>query len=230
VVDTHEAYRRFHRRRHQTLLSLLAEHVPAKLGRCLDIGSGGDVAGAGSVIIERYAEELHTVDRGVDVEAGRQKGLIAKHSDIDREPLPYLDGYFDLVVFASVIEHLYNPHRALAEIARVLTEGGLLVVEAPNAVAFGRRLDALMGKNPFGSFNRHNAVENKSPLAECSVFYTASEVESALQPWFRVIERRYAMHDPPVNRLKAFLREVVFRVNPRLADCFFVVARRHDRA
>jgi ubiquinone/menaquinone biosynthesis C-methylase UbiE len=230
VDDTHEAYRRFHRRRHKTLLELLAKHVSTKGRRCLDIGSGGDVAGAGSVILERYAEELHTVDQGADVTTGQEKGLSTKRCDVDNEPLPYGDGYFDIVLFASVIEHLYNPYHALAEIARVLAENGLLFLEAPNATALGRRLDALAGKNPFGSFNRHNAVENKSPMAECSVFYTASELESALQPWFRLIERRYAMHDPPVNPLKGLLREAAFRANSRLADCFFVVARRRDRA
>ena len=225
--DTHAAYCRFHHRRHKMILELLAKHVSAKGRRCLDIGSGGDVAGAGSVILERYAEELHTVDQGVDVAAGRDKGLVAKQCDVDNEPLPYADGFFDIVVFASVIEHLYNPHHVLAEIARVIGNGGLLLLETPNAIAPGRRLDALLGRNPFGPFNRYNAVSDKAPLVECAVLYTVSEVETALETWFEVVERRYAMHDPPVNRLKALLREAAYRINPRFADCFLVVARRN---
>ena len=130
------------------------------------------------------------------------------------------------MLFASVIEHLYNPRHALTEIARVTKSGGLLVVEAPSALALGRRLDALAGRNPFQWFNRYNAIEGKARMEHCSVFYTPEEVEALLAPDFDVIERRFGMHNPPVNPMKKLLREAAFRLNQRLADCFFVVARR----
>ncbi|MBN2307687.1 MAG: class I SAM-dependent methyltransferase [Candidatus Hydrogenedentes bacterium] len=226
--DNHDAYRRFHRRRHRALLDVLAAHVPAKVARFLDIGSGGDVAGARDAIRERFADELHTVDLGVDVAAGAAKGWIASTCDIDAEPLPYPAAHFDVVLFASVIEHLYNPRPALAEIARVLRPGGVLVLEAPNAVALGRRLDALAGRNPFHSFNRYNAVQGKARMAECSVFYTVEEIAEALDPWFSVLESRFTMHSPPVNPLKGWIREAAFRLVPRLGDCLIVAARRTD--
>ncbi|MFA6242113.1 MAG: methyltransferase domain-containing protein [Candidatus Hydrogenedentales bacterium] len=224
----HESYRRFHERRHGMLLDLLNCHAQPRQKRCLDIGGGGDVAGAGAVIRERYAEELHAVDLGDDVEKGRQRGAISVPCNVDWERLPYEDSFFDLVLFASVVEHLYNPHTVLREIARVLRPGGLLVLEAPNAVALGRRLDALMGRNPFRWFNQYNAVENKSLMIYCAVFYTPEEIEAALAPEFEVIEHRYCMHAPSVNPCKRWLREAAFRLNPRLGDCFFVVARRKE--
>ncbi|MBX7255794.1 MAG: class I SAM-dependent methyltransferase, partial [Candidatus Hydrogenedentes bacterium] len=173
----HDAYRRFHERRHRMVLELLNRHVTSKQRRCLDIGGGGDVAGAGLVIRERFAEELHAVDLGDDVEKGKARGVVSVACNVDSERLPYDDSFFDLVLFASVIEHLYNPFSVLQEIARVLRPGGTLLVEAPNAVAMGRRLDALSGHNPFRWFNRYNAVENKSLMVYCSVFYTPEEVE-----------------------------------------------------
>jgi len=45
--------------------------------------------------------------------------------------LPFVDHSFDLVVMADVIEHLENPAMALAEAARVLSPGGMLVVTTP---------------------------------------------------------------------------------------------------
>jgi len=224
----HEAYRRFHERRHGMLLAILDRHVHSRQKRCLDIGGGGDVAGAGTVIRERYSEELHAVDLGEDVEKGRQRGVISVQCNVDWDRLPYEDSYFDLVLFASVVEHLYNPHTVFQEIARVLRPGGLLVLEAPNAVALGRRLDALMGRNPFRWFNQYNAVENKSVMVYCSVFYTPEEVEAALASTFDVLERQHCMHAPSANFLKRLVRESAFRLNPRLGDCFFVVARRKE--
>lgn len=221
-----DQYQRFHARRQRMLLDVLARHVPAKLDRCLDIGGGGDVGGVSETLRERFAREFHGVDQGVDVGLGHEKGVASRECDVDSEPLPYADGWFDLVILASVIEHLYNPHHVADEIARVLKPGGLLLVEAPSAVALGRRLDALAGKNPFGQFNTYNALENKAALAHCALLYTPEEVETLLAPQFEVIDRGYGMHTPAVSRLKALLRELAFRVNPRLADCFYVVARR----
>lgn len=219
-----EDYQGFHRRRHRLIRELLERHAPQG-ARCLDIGGGGDISGIGELLRGRYGE-LHAVDQGSDVDEGRSRGIEARAVDVDVEPLPYPDGYFDLVLFASVIEHLYNPRHALDEITRVLRPGGVFLVEAPNAVALGRRIDAALGLNPFRWFNRYNAMEGKAPLFLCSIFYTAEEVREALGERFRVVEERYGMHDPPVNAAKRLVREAAWRLRPRLGDCFVLVAQR----
>ena len=224
--DAREDYRQFHAQRHQMLLEVLERHVPAKVARCLDIGSGGDVSNAAGTLRQRFAEEIYALDLGEDVARDQAHGVYARAFDVDKGQLPYSNLYFDLVLFASVIEHLYNPHMVLSEITRVLRPGGILLLEAPNAVALGRRLDALAGHNPFRWFNQYNAPQDKVLMEYCSVFYTVEEIESALGPRFTVVERRYGMHSPPVNVVKRLLRSAAYRVNPRLADWFLVVARR----
>jgi len=209
------------------LLELLERHVPQRVERALDAGGGGDVAGLGALLRERFAGEVHAVDLGPDVEQARRHGVLAVECNIDQGPLPYPDGWFDLVTFASVIEHLYNPAFAVAELARVTRPGGLLVIEAPNAVALGRRLDVLRGRNPFEWFNRYNALENKGQMLHCAVFYTAEEIEQMLAAeGLSVVEQAYCMHDPPCGPVKRLLRETAFRIRPGLGDCFFVVARK----
>ncbi len=222
-------YKQFHARRHRMILELLEVHLPRKVARCLDIGGGGDSADAAGALQDRFADELHGVDLGSDVEKGAKKGILAKQCNVDTAPLPYDDGFFDLIIFASVIEHLYNPRHALDEIARTLKTGGILLIEAPNAVALGRRLDALRGANPFTDFNEYNARQNKAPMVRCSVFYTAEEIARLLEGPFTLLETRYAMHRPPAGPLKALLREGCFRIAPRLADCFAIVARRNEQ-
>jgi ubiquinone/menaquinone biosynthesis C-methylase UbiE len=43
----------------------------------------------------------------------------------------YEDGYFDLVLCFSVMEHLVQPEMALAEMTRVLKPGGLMIIGMP---------------------------------------------------------------------------------------------------
>ena len=221
-----EDYRRFHRRRYEMLLDLLEEHVPYQADRCLDVGGGGDVANLADVLVRRYARELHAIDQGGDVAIGREKGIEVRECNVDVETFPYDEGFFDIVLFTSVIEHLYNPRHALDEITRTLKPGGLLILETPNATAFGRRIDALFGKNPFRWFNEYNALGDKAPMIYCAVFYSAHEIEVLLARDYTVLVREYAMHDPPVNVFKWLVREMVSRVWPSLSDCFFIVAQR----
>lgn len=51
----------------------------------------------------------------------------------DGQRLPFRDGAFDRVLAAEVLEHLPDDRAALAEIARVLSPGGLLAVSVPHA-------------------------------------------------------------------------------------------------
>lgn len=57
----------------------------------------------------------------------RDAGLSADLHLGDVQDLPFEDGAFDLVMVAHVLEHLADPHRALAEMVRVLKPGGMLL-------------------------------------------------------------------------------------------------------
>ncbi len=48
------------------------------------------------------------------------------------ESIPYPDGRFDLVFADNVLEHLPDPDRVFAEVARVLRRGGGLLAKTPN--------------------------------------------------------------------------------------------------
>jgi SAM-dependent methyltransferase len=221
-----EDYQVFHRERHAMLENLLDAHVPEKRDHFLDIGGGGDVGSLAKFVREHVAEKIYGVDLEGDVERGVVRGLDSVECDIDKSPLPFPDGFFDVVLFASVIEHLYSPHLVLGEIARTLKPGGILILEAPNAVSLGRRLDAFTGENPFRWFNRYNAFDRGVRMEFCSVFYTAEEIETLLGPKFDILETRYAMHSPPVNFIKRLLRKSSSTLWPRTSDCFAVATRR----
>jgi len=58
---------------------------------------------------------------------------------------------FDLIIFAETIEHLYTSPTLVLKCLRNLMrmEAGILVIQTPNAVALIKRLQMVIGINPF---------------------------------------------------------------------------------
>lgn len=115
-------------RRYRPLLDLMAARAGGR-GRLLEIGSGAgfflkeaEKAGwsvVGTEIMDA-AIEFATKQLGLDVRRGTAEEL-----SLGGPP-------FDAVVLLDVIEHLYEPRRALAAIRAALRPGGLLVLSTPN--------------------------------------------------------------------------------------------------
>lgn len=114
--------------------------------RVLDIGCGDGTMG--KILLERR-NEVYGVDISTTaVEMANRKGIGARVVDVEDESLPFSDGFFDVVVAAEVIEHLYDTAGFLREIKRVVTANGYLVLTTPNLASLGRRLFLLFGLNP----------------------------------------------------------------------------------
>jgi len=96
--------------------------------RIADLGCGyGSVSGP-------LAENGHHV-YGVEVgdaalRALSERGIHAIKSDLTHA-LPIADGTMDVVLLLDVLEHLFNPLWLLAEVRRLLREGGAVVITVP---------------------------------------------------------------------------------------------------
>lgn len=55
----------------------------------------------------------------------------ATHRGVDLQAMPFADGSYDMLVCNHVLEHVPDDGRALAEIRRVLTERGVVVITVP---------------------------------------------------------------------------------------------------
>lgn len=91
-------------------------------GRLLDIGCG--LRPYESIFADRV-----TVYVGLDwpVPPGKARA----DASADALHIPFASAVFDDVLATELIEHLPNPDRFLAELARVLREGGILILSAP---------------------------------------------------------------------------------------------------
>jgi len=68
--------------------------------------------------------------------------------------LPFKNNYFEKVIMSHVLEHLTDCVEALKEAARVLTKGGILIIEVPNPYNFGIFKDILLRKREFYKASR----------------------------------------------------------------------------
>ena len=117
--------------------------------RVLDVACG---EGYGSTLLSQAAAQVVGVDIAEDAIA-HARAAYAAHPSLRFEhgsatALPLADASVDVVVSFETIEHLAGPDqpRMLAEIARVLTADGILVLSAPNPVEYSQ---ARNYRNPF---------------------------------------------------------------------------------
>ncbi len=124
-------------------------------GRVLEVGCGRGVA---LPTLARTLRPSRLV--GIDYDAAlltraRQRlgesNTTAELHWADVRALPFLDAAFDLVLDFGTCYHISGSTRALAEIARVLTPGGLFVEETPVSQVLSHPVRSFGRRVPWGS-------------------------------------------------------------------------------
>jgi len=129
----------------------------------LDVGSGDKPHWRADVLLDRFPDSEHVVQRSGGAAARYTRPLF----DADIADMPFADGVFDYVVCSHVLEHVLDPGAAMREMMRVAHAGyielpaagsarlldfpshlwwcrvddGTLVFEAKQSLAFDRHLD-----------------------------------------------------------------------------------------
>lgn len=125
------------------LVDLLTVERP---GRLLDVGcAAGEFAAQAMSCgwrvdgVEREPALAH---------AARARGIAVQLCDFDADRLPWEPATFDAAVAGEVIEHLVDTDHLLAEMARVVRPGGVLIVTTPNLASLENRVRLLFGRYP----------------------------------------------------------------------------------
>jgi len=145
-------------RRHEVVYERLA---PRCSGR--DVLEAGCGEGYGADLIAQVANRvigLDYDDTAVAHVAARYPRVETLQGNLAALPLP--DGCVDVVVNFQVIEHLWDQAQFIAECARVLRPGGLLMISTPNRITFSPGRDTPI--NPF-----HTRELNAAELTELLV-------------------------------------------------------------
>lgn len=172
---------------HMTILRLDKEAA-----RALDVGCGN---GALSQVLSQACQTV-----GVDVEKARLSKNRNENLDFligNIIDLPFNKGSFDLIVCASVLEHMLDLDLALTQLKRIMKTGGILIAGYPVETHFFKMLWRFASPREFKAIDQTQTffvdpvtmkVEDywKHPATHKQTYLTVRE---ALNRHFRLIQR-----------------------------------------
>ena len=178
-----------HQRRYESDLALVKRYYQG--GELLEIGAAPCHF---TVCLQQHGYPLHAVDLQPDrfLPIIRKYHLPITKCDIEREPLPFQQGRFALVLLNEVFEHLrIDPVATLTEIHRVLRPGGCLLLTTPNLYAL-RSILSLVGGNGFDDpYEQFRKLHTLGHMGHVRV-YTARQIRDFLAAaGFRELEVYY---------------------------------------
>ena len=221
LLDWHRKYGANHAVRLALDLDILKRTVDVS-GKVLEIGSapliftqaaartGYDIIGC-DIAPERYANAI-----------GRNALKVIK-CNVEQDALPFIDNFFDAVVFNEIFEHLrINPVFTLKEVLRVLKPSGTLMLSSPNLRSLQGLINFLLhnrafscSANPFLEFNKLATLGHMGHVRE----YTSTEVREFLRDiGFSVTELIYR------GRYKNKRKELLAHCFPKLRPFISYVA------
>ena len=153
-------YLEYHRRRFEYVLRKCVECCPDPSASVLDIGRSflsqmllqryGSVTtlGLGLSELQQFGHEAGSIGTtGAKSYAGHIVFDLNAAQTVERIEVPQ---EFALIVFAETIEHLYTaPELVLGFLEKLLAPGGVIICQTPNAVALHKRIQMVLGHNPF---------------------------------------------------------------------------------
>ncbi len=146
--------------------------------RVLDIGCNDGFIGS---MLLKKRNDVYGVDFAQrKVSIAKKRGIKATVVDIESQDLPYRSNYFDVVLLADVIEHVFDTDVLLCRIHRVLKRGGTLIITTPNVASLGRRAMLLFGINPFLEYSTRYIDYAPIPVGHIR-YYTHADLRRQLQ-------------------------------------------------
>ncbi|MGH0028796.1 MAG: class I SAM-dependent methyltransferase [Myxococcota bacterium] len=136
--------------RYQACVSALLPRLAG--GDVLEIGAGDgriarSLAAAGASFASYTATELSSSRlAGLRARLGDDPRFRVEALDLDHPPDP--GARYDAVLLVALVEHLFDPLRAMAAVRRWLRPGGFVYLDTPNVAKYTRRLKLLAGRFP----------------------------------------------------------------------------------
>ncbi|MBV4360341.1 class I SAM-dependent methyltransferase [Pinibacter aurantiacus] len=173
--------------------------------RCLEIGCG---TGKNTTWFVEKADQVTSVDISEEMLAKakdkiRSAKVNFRQADITA-PWNFADGYYDLVSFSLVLEHIQNLDHIFSEAAKVLKNGGYVYVGE---------------LHPFKQYSGSKArfeTENGTQTVECFNHNVSEFTQTAARHGFSVLSLNEYFDDNDVQTLPRIL-SIVFKKTGRLS-------------
>jgi 2-polyprenyl-3-methyl-5-hydroxy-6-metoxy-1,4-benzoquinol methylase len=126
------------------LLRLLPANI--KLEKVLDAGCG---SGATGQYLKNHLQATEVVGIEMNADMAKQAKTILDRvivGDVQQIELPFDQHYFDCIICADVLEHLYDPWSVLFKLENYLKDTGCLLLSVPNIQHWSMIAKLLAGK------------------------------------------------------------------------------------
>ncbi len=173
-------------------------------------------------------------EEGKHIELAHDSGGVLRFPcerlNIEYDDWPWADGFFDVVLYCEVIEHLvYDPTHTLVEAHRVLKrDTGTLVISTPNALCYTHMIDMVRGRNPYPPYDGYSHYARHHRLfSPAELQHLCSKVGYSVQECYSAYDPAYA-HPRKVDRLVRWLVRRG-RLTDRLDVIYLVATPSGDR-
>ncbi len=193
--------------------NIVKQHLPLQNAKVLDIGCGG---GLFLSLLKRQGSEVI----GIELSDSRAQYAKSKHGlEIHKRPIEsefWQKGYanhFDAVTLWDVIEHVNFPMQTLQSAAKVLRQGGLLLIDTPCRDSFYHRFGELTYRLSGGRFPTFlNAMYSSHLFGHKQIFSTDEMKQLFESVGFEVIDlhKFHELSFPYEFYLKKFFKSQVF--------------------
>jgi SAM-dependent methyltransferase len=215
------------------VLDELARRDPRRDGGLLDLGCGMGAL-ANHIAARVGLTELNGVDLDVDrLKAAAARGVRPFLLDLNTDAVPLPSGSMRVVTCFGLLAYLNLYDNAVSESARVLEDGGWLLLSMPNLASYANRISLLLGYQPHAvAVSRHRQAgtigrrrdpgtsSNMPPLLHGATLRCMREVLDAYGLDVEVV-RGFA----PGPRIKPVVDSLTSRI-PALSRRFLVLARK----
>ncbi len=163
--------------------SVLEDYLKSELKgmKILDIGSGN------GEVIEYFGKKNYSYS--VDVlDQRKNKNSKVKFKLINSGKLPFKDNFFDIIITNHVIEHVKNQELHLAEIKRVLKNGGICYLATPNRLFPWETHYKLIFIHYLPLSRYHKILKTLGKYEEDIYILTYPELKKLLRKYFEINE------------------------------------------
>jgi len=93
--------------------------------------------------------EIYGIEsKQASISMANDNGIISYQLNIEKDPLPFEDEFFNVIIANHVIEHLKEVFWLFSEVSRVLKRNAIAIVGCPNLGSWHNRLALLIGLQP----------------------------------------------------------------------------------